>query len=382
MTVAALLVTGMGVALLGSLKLPLARRLGIDEARVGGMVSIFGFVMIPVVLTAGFFTDLVGAQAVLTVGFAVFAASLGVLAGASSYPTALAGVLLLGAGWATAINVVNVLTPVAFGGTVAYAVNLANFFFGLGAFLTPLTAAWLIRRAGFPIALWVLASLAVIPAVFGMGADFSVPVSDVPPHAAGGGLVAVTGLLADPMLWLCGAGLFFYGPLEAATAAWTTTYLRDKGISEAAASGLLSGFWLAYMVSRLVTAFTLPQGAEAALVLAMALAALGITAAIVWSRSRAAAVVLIIGAGLVFGPIFPTLMATLLGHFDSPVHGRAVGLFFAIGGVGWTTIPMLIGAYASRRGVQRGFLLAAASSAGLCAVAVALLVSASQGGAP
>ena len=34
-TVATLLVTGMGVAILGSVKMPLARRLEIDEARVG-----------------------------------------------------------------------------------------------------------------------------------------------------------------------------------------------------------------------------------------------------------------------------------------------------------------------------------------------------------
>jgi len=47
MMIAALLVSGMGVALLGSVKVPLARRLQIDEARVGGLVSIFGFTMIP-----------------------------------------------------------------------------------------------------------------------------------------------------------------------------------------------------------------------------------------------------------------------------------------------------------------------------------------------
>ena len=56
MTVAILLVTGMGVALLGSIKLSLARKLQIDEARVGGLVSLFGFAMIPVMLAVGFIT--------------------------------------------------------------------------------------------------------------------------------------------------------------------------------------------------------------------------------------------------------------------------------------------------------------------------------------
>jgi fucose permease len=85
---------------------------------------------------------------------------------------------------------------------------------------------------------------------------------------------------------------------------------------------------------------------------------------------------LVVVAGLVFGPIFPTLMAVLLGHFAPRVHGRAVGLLFAIGGIGWTTIPILIGAYARRVGVQRGFVFAVATALGLCAVAVGLVLTA------
>ena len=42
------MLSGMGVALLGSIKFHLAGRLAIDEARVGGLVSLFGFTLIPV----------------------------------------------------------------------------------------------------------------------------------------------------------------------------------------------------------------------------------------------------------------------------------------------------------------------------------------------
>src|SRR5262245_6936307 len=92
MMVAALLVSGMGVALLGSVKVPLARRLQIDEARVGGLVSLFGFVVIPVILTAGFLTDQLGRQAVFLSGSVLLAASLALLAWARTYPLALAAV--------------------------------------------------------------------------------------------------------------------------------------------------------------------------------------------------------------------------------------------------------------------------------------------------
>ena len=47
-------------------------------------------------------------------------------------------------------------------------------------------------------------------------------------------------------------------------------------------------------------------------------------------------------------------------------------MFFAIGGIGWSVIPILIGAYARKTSVQRGFLIAVAAAVALTVVAVAL----------
>ena len=92
-----LLLTGMGVALLGSIKIPLARRLNMDEGRVGGLLSLFGFGMGPTILLAGFLTDHVGPQVVLMSGSVIFAVSLAALGLARSYQAALAAVLLFSA---------------------------------------------------------------------------------------------------------------------------------------------------------------------------------------------------------------------------------------------------------------------------------------------
>src|SRR5687768_12157631 len=114
--VAALLAMGMGIALLGSIKVDLARRLNIDEARVGGLISVFGFTIIPVVLSAGFVTDLFGREVVFVAGCLLMILSLAVLSQAKSYAQALVAVLALGAGWSAFVNVGNVLTPIAFAG--------------------------------------------------------------------------------------------------------------------------------------------------------------------------------------------------------------------------------------------------------------------------
>jgi len=370
MMVAALLVGGMGVALLGSVKVPLARRLRMDEARAGGLVSVFGFTLIPVILTAGFLTDLVGRQVVLVGGSVLLAASLTLLAQTKNYPSALVAVILLSVGWPLLINVGNVLTPLAFPGGLAYATNLANVFFGLGAFLTPLVVTVLIRWVVFPLALTLLGALCLLPAALAVGVDFSALAAGAAPGAVSDQGMGT--LLGDPVLWLCGLAMFFYGPLEASLGAWATTYLGDQGVGETTASGLLSAFWLAYMAARLVTAFSLPPGRETSLILVLALACVGVLTGVVRSRSRPLAMALVVGAGAIFGPIFPTLLAVLLGHFSPVLHGRAVGMLFAVGGVGWTAIPLLIGAHARRAGVQRGFWIAVAAAVGLSAVALAL----------
>jgi fucose permease len=378
MTIVGLLATGVGVALLGSVKLALARKLGIDEARVGGMVSVFGFAMIPVMLTVGFITDLVGKQPVVIGGSLLMAGSLALLAWSRRYWPALLAVLLLSAGWATLINVINPISLFAFPGTEAYALNLACFFFGLGAFLTPLVVAYLVRRLGLRGTLLVLAGFVFLTAILAFIVDFSVltqrPGEDAATASPHGSIAT---LLRDAMLWLCAFSLFFYAPLEATMATWATTYLGDKGLSEGSAAGLLSIFWLLFTGSRLVTAFALPKGGEATLVLTLSAICIGVWTAVVFSRRRGMAIGSVVMAGLVFGPIFPTVMALLLGHFPRSLHGRAVGLFFAIGGLGWTAVPMLIGAYAQRTSVQRGFVLAAASAVGLCAIALTLFLCAS-----
>jgi fucose permease len=373
MTIASLLVTGMGVAILGSVKVRLAQRLEIDEARVGGMVSVFGFIMSPVIFAAGFLTDLVGKQAVLLGGSIAMTLSLALLAQSRRYWIGFVAVIFSSAGWSAMVNVNNALIPLAFTGSMAYANNLANVFFGMGAFLTPMGVAFLLRRASFSTAMHTLAGLAAVPAALALGVDFSSLISAVDPGPADVAASSAFGtLLGDPVMWLCGFTLFFYAPLEACTGAWTTTYLADKKIAEGTASNLLSAFWLSFMLARLLTAFTLPSGKETLLICVMSVLCVGVLSGIVLSRSGTPACVLVVAAGFIYGPIFPTLMAVLLQHFPANFHGRAVGLLFGIGGIGWTVTPMLIGAYAGRTSIQRGFSIAVASAVGLSVVALIL----------
>lgn len=374
MQIAALAVAGMCHALLGSIKVPLARKLEIDEARVGGLVSVFGFTLIPMVLTFGFLVDALGKQAVLGAGFVLLIVSMVMLARLRSYPAALVAVLVLGSGWSALVNVLNVTSPHAFlpesdiPRRMAYAMNMGDFIFGMGAFLTPILIAALVRSIRLERTFLVLSTFAVVPLLLGLGVDWER--LDTPETETVAGGLAV--LLTDPVVWLCCLAFFCHVPIEASVATWATTLMTDKGVSEVKAATLLSVFWLTFMSSRLLTALFLPEGADTTLVIVMAGLCIAFTLGIAFSRSAWLTCTMVVAAGLILGPIFPTLIAILLSHVPQSLHGRTVGLFFCIGGIGWTAIPMLIGLYARRTSVQRAFLIATVSATLLTGLSIGL----------
>jgi fucose permease len=116
----------------------------------------------------------------------------------------------------------------------------------------------------------------------------------------------------------------------------------------------------------------LAAGADTMLIIALSVLCVLIWLGSVASPGKLTAGTMVVLAGAVFGPTFPTIIGVLMGHVDPALGGRAVGLFFAIGGIGWSVIPILIGAYARKTSVQQGFLVAVGAAVGLTIVAVVL----------
>jgi fucose permease len=250
---------------------------------------------------------------------------------------------------------------------VFMATNLLDCFFGLGAFLTPIIAVWLVRKFGFGTGVAALGLLTLLPFLMAL-----------PLQMQGAATAQPAGfdvLLRDPIMWLCGLTLLLWVPVESSTAAWATTLVKrltpageDEKRSARIEAWALSAFWFCFMGSRLIAAL-IEHGSTATaaetvhtarivhivLAVAMGLAMLGLA----FSRRRGLTFGLLVAAGLISGPFFPNLMALLLTHFPVAVHGRAVGMLFGMGSIGWTVIPSIMGAVAKRRGVPQAFLVAA-----------------------
>src|SRR5690606_32198774 len=219
----------------------------------------------------------------------------------------------------------------------------SNVFFGIGAFITPIGLSYLLKRMNLPPILTVLGILVLIPGVLAFAVDFSQLFAVETGGTAIPSVEETTlgELLMNPMLWLCSLGMFFYSPLEASMGAWSTTYLGNQGISEDTALKWLSGFWLAFMLTRLITAFTISEGAETTVLIVLSLLCAAVMAMVVWGRGAAVGKSAVIGAGLVFGPVFPLILALLLTSVALEARGRAIGILLAIGAIGWTVIPAI-----------------------------------------
>lgn len=375
--VLALIIAGMAYALLGSIKVPLARKLNIDEAKIGGLISIFGFTLIPMALVAGMLCDFIGRQFVFSSGFGLILAGLVILANAKKYSTAMLSVFVFGTGWATAVNALNGLQAPAFlkpediPEKIHFAMNLGDFIFGMGTFIAPVLFAIMIKKFGLKVTLIAVGIIAGLPLIIQTQVDWA-PLA-IPQTA--GFLDSMAALVNNPIVWLCSLGMFFLLPIEFSVASWSTTLMMDKNISENRAATILSTFWLSFLISRLVIAFYLPENYASTLLIALGILCTLATAGIVISRSATMTSLLVIVLGTVLGPLFPTLIALLVGHVEPALQGRAIGLFFCLGGIGCTLVPLLVGATAKKKTLQSGFIFITGSAAILTALCITLHLS-------
>jgi len=355
-TVSAAFVFGMVLALLGSLKLSLSKRLHLGEGRVGVLLSAFNFALMPMMLLTGLLIDRYGVRWVLILASCVTAVAVVSLGVNPTYRRAFVGVLLAGLGSAGLSTASIVLMPKAFYSMreASAAQNLGNVFFALGALVTPVLTDLLLRTFEFRRCVAVIATLCLVPALLASITDRAA-LELTPGHAD------LDRLFVDKALWLAAAVFFLYAPLEAAINVWTTTYLTDLGQSERKAAWVLTGFWAAFLASRLVAALALHhwpglgRGWDFVLLVLPALLVAVVLGNLAGTASGAAAGRGTLLLGFLLGPIFPTLVGSLFQRLnDEKVYGfgTAYGALFAVGSLGSLVLAPLIGARATRRSVQ------------------------------
>ena len=375
-TISGAFVFGMVLALLGSLKLSLSKRLNLGEGRIGVLLSAFNFALMPMMLLTGLLIDRYGVRWVLIGASCMTAVAVVSLGVNPTYRRAFVGVLLAGLGSAGLSTASIVLMPKAFFSMreAPAAQNLGNVFFALGALVTPVLTDLLLRTLEFRRCVAIIATLCLVPALLASITDRAA--LELTPDRA-----ELDRLFVDKALWLAAAVFFLYAPLEAAINVWTTTYLTDLGQSERRAAWVLTGFWAAFLASRLAAALALHHwprlghGWDFVLIVLPALLVAVVLGNLAGTASGAAAGRGTLLLGFLLGPIFPTLVGSLFQQLNDakpPVYGfgTAYGTLFAVGSLGSLVLAPLIGARATRRSVQTALRIPMVIAIGLTLAAL------------
>ncbi|MDP8244723.1 MAG: MFS transporter [Candidatus Hinthialibacter antarcticus] len=342
---------GLTMFLLGSIKLKLTETLGINDAQMGKLFSVYNFSNLVFVLVAGVVTDNFGYQTCAIVGFAAGVASMLFMGQAKTYGIAVVACLFLGVGSMFMNTAGNVLlgNPAIVFPDPGQSGNLGNVFFGVGAFVTPMLSAILFKQMSFGKALTVLGLLLVAPLVIACMAAFPESGGNFSASAAGG-------LITNPTIVLCALALMCYIALEVSMAGWITTYMTSVGASATQANTNLSFFSIAIMLGRLVTALGIGKlivlsGSNGPwFILGLAAVSAVVLFAMKGINSKGSATVCVVLLGLLFAPIFPTVAGLMFARVPGEVAGTGFSIIFGVGLLGAIFVPAWMGSISSGEG--------------------------------
>ncbi|MFH1942331.1 MAG: MFS transporter [bacterium] len=345
--------------ILGAVSVELMGSLGIDEGRFGSLVMGLFLTSCIVQLFIGPLVDKFGYKPLAVVGFIVTAGSLFLLAFAPSFSAAMLACILLGIGAMSLNTVGNTLIPVVLfeGKDPARASNFGNAFFGLGYVLTPLLFILFLKTMSYSAAVSIFGVLVIVFLVFAL-------ITSYPKVATGFKFSMAIKLLGKAAVLIAALALFCYISLEITMATWIKplmTELFGGGVNATTNAALvLSFFGVAMMVGRFLASRVKNLTAIGAKVITiMSLLSVIAIVLMILTKSPILAIVAILITGLAFAPIFPTIVGVTFAKFDASLYGSIFGIIFAIGLLGGTIVPKMIGDMAKREGatVQQSLLI-------------------------
>jgi fucose permease len=348
-------VFGLGICfvIVGAISVDYQKALNI--ANIGDLTLALFLTSAIVQLVIGPLLDKFGYKPLALGGFLVAAAAMVGLEMASGFEMAVASCVLLGIGAMCLNTVGNTLIPkVLFGGKdPARAANFGNAFFGLGLVVTPL----LFSLTDWRTALFVLAGLFVIGLIFAATTSF-------PTVSSGYQFSMALKVLSRPVVIVAAIALFCYMSLEVSMSTWAKPYMTELlgGASNpdavSKAGFVLSLFGVAMMTGRFITsAIKNLTAIGVKLITAASLVSALSIFLMIQTSSPAVAIGAVMLTGLVFAPIFPTIIGVTFAKSEPDLYGSIFGIVFSVGLLGATFVPKIVGNLSAGKTVQEGLMI-------------------------
>jgi FHS family Na+ dependent glucose MFS transporter 1 len=223
--------------------------------------------------------------------------------------------------------------------------NGLHFFFGIGAFISPIIIAQVVLTTGeFRWAYWLLALLA-LPMAFAF--------LRLPSPAIQRSVQHSQNTQANlPLVALIATLLFVYVGAETGYGNWVFTYAMRLNLADATNAALLtSTFWGSFTLGRLLGIPISARAKPATILIIDLLGCLASVSAILFfSQSIAVLWLATFGAGIFLASVFPTAFA--LAGERLVITAQVTGWFMVGGGLGAMFFPWLIGQLIEPLGAQ------------------------------
>ncbi len=362
--VALMAVFSLGICfiIIGAISEEMKNGLGFTNAEIGNLAFALFLTSMIVQLLIGPLVDKFGHKPLAIVGFLVASGSMFLLASASSFAVAFVACILLGVGAMCLNTVGNTLIPIVLfeGKDPARASNFGNAFFGLGYVITPLIFSLFATLAlGYRSGVSIIGAVLLVFLIVSLGASF-------PRASTGFRFSMAVKLLGKGAVLIAALALFCYIALEISMATWSKPYMTEilggNANTEAVAKAglILSFFGVAMMLGRFLTSTIKNLTAIGVRLIATAsLVSILAILLMIFTHSSALATIAVILTGLVFAPIFPTIVGITFAKFEPSLYGSIFGIIFAIGLLGGTFVPQIIGNLSVGATVQQSLVIVA-----------------------
>jgi fucose permease len=342
---------------------------GVDRATIG--ITFFaisaGYVLAG--LSNGALLGRLGTRIALAVGGGAYVIAGLYLASRPPFAAFVLAQVVIGYGLGALESALNVYLAGLPGATAL--LNRLHAFFGVGALIGPLMAAWILHVASW-MTVWLVLAVAGAPLVAGFLLAYprrrtpapvpSAPVPQAPgmvvPDApvAGGG-ASQRGLLGtalrDRGVQLGTAMLAVYVGLEISVGNWGFSYLvQTRALPGTLAGYTVSGYWLGLTLGRfLISPIATRAGVSPVGMIYACLAGITVAIGLAWLLPTAPACVALGLLGFFLGPVFPTTMAIAPRLTQDRLVPTAIGVMNAVSLVGGAALPWLVGALAQASGM-------------------------------
>lgn len=219
--------------------------------------------------------------------------------------------------------------------------NALHFFFGLGAFLSPILIAQLLSHGGtYQQGFWVLSGTAALASLY----LFSLPPSPPPMRLGRADDAPTPGMRTHlPVVLAAMFFLFFYVGSEITFGNWIFTYAVTLGLAnEVSGAYLNSAFWLSFTIGRLVSVGVATRLRPQQVIpgaLTGGLAVLGL--AMAFPTSDTLLWLAVIGLGFFMAPVFANGL-TLAGQ-TVPLTAQLTSIILLGDSVGGMLLPWMTG---------------------------------------